>query len=177
MAHEAHSLSTGVLNAVRAGHTAWRPTAGLGRRSLPAASPPAEKATLRLAQMRRLGGAFTAHTEADNGERRELRLLNSPVYRYESTDPQVIDGGLFALVCTVGTDPEAFLLLEARRTDAGPQWHYAFARFSHLNLFASYDGERVWESVRGGIGDNADCTYYLDINRLPALPVLPDSRR
>jgi len=174
MAHEAHGLSTAALNPVRAGHSPWRPTAGLVRHPLPGASPPAEKSTLRLAEMRRLSGGFTAHTEAENGERRERRVLSAPVYRYESSDPQVIDGGVFALVCTVGTDPEAFLVLEARQADAGPRWHYAFARFSHLNLFASYEGERVWESVRGGIRDNADRNYYLVISPLPALPVLPE---
>lgn len=137
LVHEGHSLSTAALNPVRAGSRPWHPTAGVPRQLLPGASPPSEKLSTRLAQMRRFGDAFTAHTEAKNGERRELRLLSAPVYRYESSDPEVIDGALFALVCTVGTDPEAFLMLEARKTDAGPRWHFAFARFSHLNLFAS----------------------------------------
>jgi hypothetical protein len=55
------------------------------------------------------------------GQRTELRLLSTPVYRYQ------VDGALFAFVCAVATDPEAFLLLEARKTDEGPRLHYAFA--------------------------------------------------
>ena len=37
-----------------------------------------------------------------------LRLLSQPLYRYESTDPEVLDGALFAFVTSAGTDPECF---------------------------------------------------------------------
>ncbi|HET6883958.1 MAG TPA: hypothetical protein VFI31_27645 [Pirellulales bacterium] len=78
--------------------------------------------------------------------------------------PKSRDGALFAFVCQVGTDPEVFLVLEARKTDEGPRWHSALARFSHLDTFAEYDGKNVWKSVRG-LDDtnwhNADSTYFL----------------
>jgi hypothetical protein len=52
----------------------------------------------------------------DGQERRwELRLLPHPLYRYESTDPDVVDGALFAFVTSAGTDPEALLAIEARK--------------------------------------------------------------
>lgn len=162
LVHELHSLSPAVLDPVRDGPHRWRPTAGLARQTLDGAPLPAKSAARRLVQMRSIGGGLTAHSLATNGERRELRLLTTPLYRYQSTDPEVVDGALFAFVCTVGTDPEAFLVLEARRAADGPRWHYALARFSHLGLFVDYQGRQIWRSVRGPDDDfahNADHTY------------------
>lgn len=162
LAHELHSLSRVVLKPVREGPTQWTPKAALPRAVLDGAPVPVKSAARRLAQMRSIGQDFTAHSLAADGERRELRLLTTPLYRYQSADPEVDDGALFAFVCTVGTDPEAFLVLEARRTTEGPRWHYALARFSHLDLFVSYQRGEVWRSVRGPDDDfdhNADHTY------------------
>lgn len=164
LAHEFHSLSPVPLVANSTPRAAWRPKAGLKRQQFDEAPAPLEKAPVRLAQMRRLAGGFSAHTESLDGGRTELRLLSAPLYRYESTSPEAVDGALFAFVCSVGTDPEAFLLLEARPTDDGPRWHYALARFSHLDTFVSYGGKQVWKAVRGGndtIFHNADDTYLL----------------
>ena len=80
-------------------------------------------------------------------ERRwELRLLPQPLYRYESTDPDVLDGAVFAFVTSAGTDPEALLVLEARKPAAGcdPVWHYAIARFTDLNLWVRHKGKVVF---------------------------------
>lgn len=162
LVHELHSLSPAVLDPAREEPNRWRPTAALARQALDEAPPPAKSAARRLAQMRSVGQDFSAHSLAADGERRELRLLTTPLYRYESTDPQVADGALFAFVCSVGTDPEAFLVLEARRTDEGPRWHFALARFSHLGLFVQHQGREVWQSVRGPHDDfshSADHTY------------------
>lgn len=162
LAHELHSLSPEVLNPVREGATQWAPKAALPRQALEGAPAPVKSAARRLAQMRSIGQGFSAHRLAADGERRELRLLTTPLYRYQSTDPDVADGALFAFVCSVGTDPEAFLVLEARRTDEGPRWHFALARFSHLGLFVNYQDREVWQSVRGPDDDfshSADHTY------------------
>jgi hypothetical protein len=162
LGHELHSLSPQVLKVVRDGSEKWRPTAGLKRTTFDDAPAPALKLAARLAQMRSLAADFSAHGVNAAGDRRELRLLTTPVYRYQSTDPDVLDGALFAMVCTVGTDPEVFLLVECRRTGEGPRWHYAVARFSHLNLFVSYRAREVWSAVRGEndtFGQNRDQTY------------------
>ena len=53
---------------------------------------------------------------------RPLRLLTQPIYKYETADS---GGALFAFV--EGTDPEVFLMIEARTVDAGSVWHYALA--------------------------------------------------
>lgn len=163
LVHELHSLSPVQLNPARTGTHIWKPTDGLTRRAVEGAPAPAQMSSARLIQMRRLADAFSAHTEAP-GDRRELRLLSTPLYRYESTNPEVIDGALFAFVCTAGTDPEAFLLIEARQTNDGPRWHYAIARFSHLDTVVSYDGKQVWKAQRGlndTIFHNADYTYLM----------------
>lgn len=162
LAHELHSLSPVVLKPLREGATQWTPKAALPRAVLDGAPVPAKSAARRLAQMRSIGQDFSAHSLATDGERRELRLLTTPLYRYHSADPELEDGAVFAFVCTVGTDPEAFLVLEARRTSDGPRWHYALARFSHLGLFVQHQGREVWRSVRGPDDDfdhSADHTY------------------
>jgi hypothetical protein len=164
IAHELHSLSGAVLSSQRGGANQWKPEAGLKRQILADAPVPASSPTGRLQQMRTLCRDFSARTVSSRGERTELRLLPQPLYRYRSTSSEVADGALFAFVCSVGTDPEVFLLLEDIDTPEGPRWHYSLARFSHLNLFVNYKEREVWQSVRGShdtISHNADNTYWL----------------
>ncbi|HWB08013.1 MAG TPA: hypothetical protein VG826_02125 [Pirellulales bacterium] len=149
LGHELHSLSPKVLGVVREGNDPWKPTAAFERTLFDDAPEPASKPAGRLSQMRSLAADFSGHSADAEGSRWELRLLTTPVYRYQSSDPDVLDGALFAMVCTVGTDPEAFLLVEARRTDKGPRWQFGVARFSHLDLFVTYRGHEVWRAVRG----------------------------
>jgi hypothetical protein len=59
-----------------------------------------------------------------------------PLYRYESTDPDVLDGAVFSFVSSAGTDPEAILVLEARKGPGAtvPTWHYAVGRYTDMAL-------------------------------------------
>jgi hypothetical protein len=174
--HEIHSLSPAVLDAVGASTQPWKPTAGLRRKPLEPAPAPAGKAPARLAQMRRLAGAFSGYTQSRDGVRRELRLLPAPLYRYESTGGEVFDGAVFGFVCTVGTDPEAFLVLESRHTTDGQSWQYALARFSSADTFISFQEKPVWKSLRGlddTIYHSADYTYTLFGEPLAAEPEVP----
>lgn len=174
IAHELHSLSPRVLVSQRDGLHDWKPTAGLLRRPVPDAAVPAATARARLQQMRAIGRIFAARSVSSGGERTELRLLPQPLYRYDSTSPDVIDGALFSFVCSVGTDPEVFLLLEAVKTKQGAQWHYAVARFSHLNLFVDFQEREVWQAVRSPqdtIAHSADYTYWLFHNPLEPEPI------
>lgn len=160
--HELHSLSPNTLSVVREGADQWKPTAAFERADFDDAPEPASRPASRLAQMRSLASGFSGYGLSPEGDRRELRLLPTPVYRFASSNPDVFDGALFAMVCTVGTDPEAFLLIEARQTADGPRWQFGVARFSHLDLFVSYDGHEVWRAVRGPkdtFGQNASQTY------------------
>ena len=68
--------------------------------------------------------------------------MPQPLYRFEKTSSDLLDGALFSLVN--GTDPEVLLLIEARRTANGFQWQYALARLSTRELQVTYDGQKVW---------------------------------
>jgi hypothetical protein len=146
--HEFHSLATTVLDVTRAeGEHEWKPQApGIELAPIADAPAPATSAPRRLAQMRALTTGFSAHSEDKKGQQWDLRLLPQPLYRYESTDPEVLDGAVFAFVTSAGTDPEILLVLEARRTHEGTghAWRYALARFSDLKLWVRYQGKDVF---------------------------------
>jgi hypothetical protein len=148
--HEFHALDREKLLVRRPGAlNEWKPQAGLARKPLPDAGPPAATAGARLAQMRRLAQEFTGHETDDEGQRYDLRLLPAPLYRYPAAEDGVVDGALFTLVSTEGTDPEVWLLLEARKEGGATRWEYACCRFSNRNLYVRRKDREVWSSVRG----------------------------
>jgi hypothetical protein len=148
LSHEFHSLSLSVLDVQRTGthDSTWAPEApGIEITAIPGAPAPGRSAPERLAQMRTLTHDFSASTKDHEERHWELRLLPQPFYRYESTDPDVIDGALFAFVTSAGTDPEVLLVIEARRkshADA-PVWHYAIARFTDLQFWVRHKGKEI----------------------------------
>ncbi len=99
--------------------------------------------------MRTLTRDFTASTLDHKDRHWELRLLPQPLYRYESTDPDVLDGAVFAFVTSAGTDPEALLVIEARKP-AGkdlPVWHFAAGRFTDTELRVKHKGNEVFTAL------------------------------
>ena len=56
----------------------------------------------------------------------------------------LVDGALFAF--TLGTDPEAFLMLEVRRSGQGLQWEYALARMNYIRTRIDYRGREIWSA-------------------------------
>jgi hypothetical protein len=149
MCHELHSLSLEVLVVDREASEQWVPqAAGVDLKPLEGAPAPAPTAAQRLAQMRSLAREFSGRSLSDQGQTWELRLLPQPLYRYESTDPDVLDGALFTLVSSAGTDPEIILLLEARKSQSGHQWVFGAARFSDMNLWLNHKDKEVWSSIR-----------------------------
>ena len=144
---EMHSLSLTEIAAERDGVRLWQPhKAGITLNAVPEAAKPAESPTKRLQQMRDMAGRFSARLVDRRinleGERQELRLLTQPLYRYRSTDPELLDGALFAVV--MGTDPEVFLLLEARRNGDARTWQYGLARMNIDPIAVSYMEKEVW---------------------------------
>jgi len=147
--HELHALSTTILDIARPGANSWTPlAAGVELAPIAEAPKPAASAPQRLTQMRALTRDFAAGAEDMNGRRWQFRLLPQPLYRYESTDPDVLDGAVFAYVTTAGTDPEVILVLEARKAagSALPTWHFALARFSDMALTVDYRGKVVFSA-------------------------------
>jgi hypothetical protein len=144
--HEFHSLSLSVLDVSRPGSLSWIPEApGIELAPIAGAPRPAGSAPQRLVQMRALARDFSASTEDDKKTRWELRLLPKPLYRYENPEQDVLDGAVFAMVTSAGTDPEVLLVIEERKPAAGePVWHYAIARFTDLNLWVRHKGQEVF---------------------------------
>ena len=72
-----------------------------------------------------------------------MRLLLQPIYRYEHTEGDLIDGALFVFVHA--GDPEVFLQIEARKVGDGVQWQYSLARFNSVFLAVKLKGREVWK--------------------------------
>jgi hypothetical protein len=145
--HELHALDPERLVVKREGYDEWKPQAGLERKELSDAPPPAAAPGARLVQMRRLAQEFTGHEIDRAGNRWQLRLLPTPLYRYPPAKAGVVDGALFALMSNAGTDPEVLLLIEAKEVDGKPRWQYACGRFSDWELHVSRKDKEVFSSV------------------------------
>ena len=149
--HELHSLSEATLVVDRTAASQWVPQApGVELKPIDGAPSPASTPAQRLVQIRALAREFSGRSLSDQGQKWGLRLLPRPLYRYESTDPGVIDGAVFALISSAGTDPEILLLIEARQRPDGPRWEFAAARFSDMDLWLTHKDHEVWTSIRGG---------------------------
>ena len=111
----------------------------------------------RLVQMRRIAESFVVEDNFgwDKKELHQLRLLPTPVYRYEHPNDEVVDGAVF--VYALGTDPEAVLMLECVQKPAAKEaatdkeaekeltWRYAFGPMSIYPLTAKLNEKVVWE--------------------------------
>lgn len=121
---------------------------GLSLKPLKEVDAPAKIPAARLVQMRRMAGDFVANladTRGNNsGVKRQLRLLTQPVFRYSAAKPDAtyLDGALFAFV--EGTDPEAFLILEATKTPTGTDWQFGLVRMNSDALNITFRDTTVW---------------------------------
>ena len=141
--NEFQSLSTGLFVATRDGREAWSPRRpGVEFRPVPNAPEPAPNPAARLRQMREIAKDFTARETTSDNVARDLRLLTQPIYRYDGASTDPIDGSLFVFV--QATDPEAFLLIEARKVDGAIRWHYAMARMNSVAVRVEHKGREVW---------------------------------
>ena len=141
---ELHMLSRSGICGSREGREFWRPERPTVEFSnVPDGPVPAANPAARLRQMREIARAITVERNHPEQGKGEMRLLTQPLYRYQSTQVGVIDGGLF--VFAEGTDPEAFLLLEATNGGrAEPTWKFAFARMNIVEFRAQYHGAEIW---------------------------------
>src|SRR5262245_48910141 len=144
METEIHSLSTGFPLLSHNGQVVWEPERGGAEwEPMPDAPKPGRTAVARLTQMRSLAAQYTV-TGVYGKMKEELRLLPAPIFRYASEKQGVTDGALFAFAR--GTDPDAFLMIEARQGEGGGEYQYTFVRFcSHCSLRAVREGREVWQ--------------------------------
>ncbi len=127
----------------------WTPKSNsLSFKPLPGAPVPAETPAARMRQMKAFVQKVTAHQlwtwPTGDGSRHELRMLPTPVHRYDDADQQVIDGALF--IVAQGTNPEATLFLEAvQRTDeAKPIWQFAVGQSSLAENVVFFEDEEIY---------------------------------
>jgi hypothetical protein len=141
--HEFTSLSTQSLRAMQGDKARWLPmVAGVAFQPIPGAPRPAETPRERLRQMRDLAGGFRADDNFWDRGWNALRLLPTPISRYGKAGGTPEDGALFAFV--LGTDPEAFLFIEARGPAEKLEWQYAFAPMTCWGLRAEHKNRSVW---------------------------------
>ena len=107
--------------------------------------PVAASRAERQRQMKQLAQEFSIHAiknapDYDEGSIWRFRLMAQPIYRYP--DEAAVDGAIFAYA--QGTDPEAFLLLEAREVEKVSRWHFGFAPACVWELHAHRGEREVW---------------------------------
>lgn len=152
------SLSEAPLIATKLTQPDWTPPrGGVELKPIPGAPKPAAEAKERLRQMHELTRDFSARDFFRGATWQPLRLMPKPLARYGRPESNVVDGALFAFVLT--TDPEAFVMLEARTGKDGLEWQYAFARMSGYPLEGSWKGRVVWRLDYGAMR-KADETFY-----------------
>ena len=143
--HEFHSLTLKPLQPVRIETVrSWESRKpGVEPKLLADADEPAATDKLRLIQMRNLAREITAQMRSGQNTH-TLRLTPAPLFRYQSTNPDVLDGALFSYLWDNGTDPEVLLLLEALKTADGPRWHFAPVRFTWREVWVTHGDRELW---------------------------------
>jgi len=146
--HEFQSLESEPLTAERAGKRIWGPVrSGLDFKPVPDAPAPAATAGARLVQMRTIASRFRAEVikgppSFPKDSVWQLRLLPTPLTRYGKPSALARDGAIFAF-CQ-DTDPDVFVMLEARPADGELKWHFAMGPLTAREAKGWCDDAPVW---------------------------------
>ena len=142
--HEFHSLASEPVSARWRGRVSWDSREpGLDFKPLEGSPEPATSAAARLRQMKALAAEFSAESIDARDVHRDLRVLPTPLYRYEVEGPGRADGALFAFVNE--TDPEALLVLETVEEAGRLRWRYAVASYTDLRLRIRHRKAELWD--------------------------------
>jgi hypothetical protein len=163
-AHDLVGTSDGRVSAQIPGRVKWAPQEP-DFKLLPAEriGVPATSDAGRLRQMKRFAEYLSATKEWE-GQRFELRLLPTEIYRYSDQDAGLVDGAAFAFAD--GSNPEAILFIEAHKSDKGqPSWKYGLVRMSAAALTCRLGDTDVW-TVPRSFGGPRD-TYYVFTRTVP----------
>jgi hypothetical protein len=157
--HEFTSLSTDPFVA-EAGSTAkWRPSRpGIEFKKVPDSPKPGSTSEQRLRQMSAIARDFSADDHFESKAWNTLRLLPKPLVRYGKAGAKIEDGALFGFV--LASDPEVFLMLEARIGKDGLEWQYAFAPMTCYQVKAAWKGKEVWALPLRLPADSPAGTFY-----------------
>lgn len=158
--HEFQSLSAGRFTVARGDEVPWHPQKpGVELKPVDDAPPPAESAVQRLTQMRAIAQKFQADDDFEGKSRWELRLMAKPLQRYGKPSTEVLDGALFAFVH--GTDPEVFVMIEARGAPGKYRWHYGLAPMTAYAVKVSSKGNEIWSSPQQKGPSRPDEPYFI----------------
>ncbi len=165
--HEFQSLTTSRLKATQEQDLVWSTKEqGIQWQELDSTFDVESKPERMLLQFRKLAEGFKARLFGSEIE--ELRLLRQPLFRYSSSEHQVIDGVVFAFV--QGTNPEVLLIIEAS-SDKEMPWRFALARMTGYGVNVNLPDGTEWRANRAGVG-SSNLTYF---NRLvEKVPGSPD---
>jgi hypothetical protein len=138
----------------------WQPTRpGVAFQPIPGAPRPAETPERRFLQIRELAEGFTADVHFRQQSWHSLRMLTKPFSRYGKPGTGVVDGALFAFVLT--TDPDVYLMIEARTGKDGSEWQYAFAPAAVWALKGSWKRKEVWSLPYREPGTDRHDPFYV----------------
>ncbi|MCC9603241.1 hypothetical protein LOC67_22050 [Stieleria sp. JC731] len=140
--HEFQSLGTAPMTFSHNGRKAWTPNKpGIEFKPIANDVAPRASTAMRLLQMRRIAQRFSVGDDFEGTSEYQLELMSKPLYRYKTEN--VVDGAVF--VFAHGTDPELFVLIEARKGDEEqPQWYVALAPMTSYALEARLDEKPYW---------------------------------
>jgi hypothetical protein len=173
--HAMHSLARPdeKVTGLREGKVFWTPEApGVEIREVPESPVPATTRAARLAQMKAISRRFAAHTEESTRGKRILRLLPTPLDRFQEDESESADGALFSFV--VGNDPEVILLVEKGENPTGrPNWMFGLVLSTRSTSVVTLDDREVWryDSVGKNVSDPRNC--YLSVHGIATLPLEP----
>lgn len=125
----------------------WAPAkSGVEFKQLKDVSAPNSRSSIRRLQMTKIVRQFRGRIqEGGDSERfRELRLLTTPLYKFESLSNNVEDGAMFAFVD--GTDPELLILIESRIENEKRSWFMAPVRQNHRRLQLETKDQTFWDA-------------------------------
>jgi hypothetical protein len=171
MSHEFQSLAEGPLAATFHGTPVWKTAeAGVTFAPVPDAPAPAATDAQRLLQLKQLAKGFAAAGRFGKAATDlDLRLLPQPIYRYAAPKEGILSGGLFTLVH--GTDPEIFLVIEARSKDgAAASFQYAATRMNSVGVRLRHKGREVWSAEAmpwRDVGDHAHAYTKFMFDEVP----------
>ncbi len=146
--HACHCTTDALIKLTMPTGQVWTPKSNsLTFKPLPGAPVPADTPFARMRQMKAFVQKVTAHQlwtwQFGDGSRHELRMLPTPVHRYDDADQQLIDGALF--IVAQGTNPEATLFLEAVKPIDSPKpiWQFAVGQTSLAENVVFYEDQEI----------------------------------
>jgi hypothetical protein len=119
-------------------------TAGCEFKAIPDGPKPQSEERLLKAQIRQLSRRFGFQLSFQSQGKSVARLLTRPLYEYSSPEEGILAGALFGFA-SYGTNPDAYVMIELRKTATGTEWVYGFVRMTIYGMVGSLDDKPVFE--------------------------------